>query len=38
MASPVELSVPGGVLTVAWEAPNRAIMIGNAVEEFETTL
>jgi diaminopimelate epimerase len=38
MASPVELSVPGGVLSVAWEAPNRPVMTGNAVKEFETTL
>lgn len=38
LSSPVELSVPGGVLSVAWEAPNRAVMTGNAVKEFETTL
>jgi diaminopimelate epimerase len=38
LRSPVELTVPGGVLSVAWEAPNRAVMIGNAVKEFETTV
>jgi diaminopimelate epimerase len=38
LASPVELRVPGGVLSVAWEAPNRAVMTGNAVREFETTV
>ena len=36
LRSPVELTVPGGVLSVAWEAPNRAVMTGNAVKEFET--
>jgi diaminopimelate epimerase len=36
--SPVELTVPGGVLSVAWEPPNRALMTGNAVKEFETTV
>jgi diaminopimelate epimerase len=34
--SPVELTVPGGVLSVAWEAPKRAVMTGNAVREYET--
>jgi diaminopimelate epimerase len=38
LTSPVELTVPGGVLSVAWEAPNRAVMTGNAVREFETTV
>lgn len=38
MRSPVELTVPGGVLSVAWAAPNRAVMIGNAVKEFEILL
>jgi len=38
LRSPVELTVPGGVLSVAWEAPNRAVMTGNAVKEFETTV
>ncbi len=36
--SPVELTVPGGVLSVAWDAPNRAVMTGNAVREYETTV
>ncbi len=38
MDSPVELTVPGGVLSVAWTAPNRAVMSGNAVREFETSV
>jgi diaminopimelate epimerase len=38
LGSPVELTVPGGVLSVAWAAPNRAVMTGNAVKEFETTV
>jgi diaminopimelate epimerase len=38
LASPVELRVPGGVLSVAWEPPKRAVMSGNAVREFETTV
>ena len=38
LTSPVELHVPGGVLSVAWVAPNLAVMTGNAVKEFETTL
>jgi diaminopimelate epimerase len=38
LRSPVELTVPGGVLSVAWEAPNRAVLTGNAVREFETTV
>lgn len=38
LRSPVELRVPGGVLSVAWTAPNRAVMTGNAVKEFETTV
>jgi diaminopimelate epimerase len=38
LASPVELTVPGGVLSIAWEAPNRAVMTGNAIREFETTV
>ena len=38
MTSPVELAVPGGVLSVAWEPPKRAVLTGNAVKEFETTL
>jgi diaminopimelate epimerase len=38
LTSPVELTVPGGVLSVAWEAPNRAVLIGDAVREFETTV
>jgi diaminopimelate epimerase len=38
LRSPVELTVPGGVLSVAWEPPNRAVMTGNAVKEFETTV
>jgi diaminopimelate epimerase len=38
LVSPVELTVPGGVLSVAWAAPNRAVMTGNAVREFETTV
>jgi len=38
LTSPVELTVPGGVLSVAWAAPNRAVMTGNAVKEFETTV
>ena len=38
MRSPVELTVPGGVLSVAWAAPDRAVMTGNAVKEFETVL
>ena len=33
--SPVELTVPGGVLSVEWTPPNRAVMTGNAVKEFE---
>ncbi len=36
--SVVELQVPGGVLFVAWEAPNRAVLTGNAVKEYETSL
>jgi diaminopimelate epimerase len=36
--SPLELTVPGGVLSVAWTAPNRAVMTGNAVREFETAV
>jgi diaminopimelate epimerase len=38
LSSPVELTVPGGVLSVAWAAPDRAVMTGNAVKEFETTV
>jgi diaminopimelate epimerase len=38
LKSPVELRVPGGVLSVAWAAPDRAVMTGNAVREFETTI
>jgi diaminopimelate epimerase len=38
LRSPVELTVPGGVLSVAWEPPKRAVMTGNAVKEFETTV
>ncbi len=38
LTSPVELRVPGGVLTVAWVPPNRAVMTGDAVKEFETTV
>jgi len=38
LTSPVELRVPGGVLSVAWAAPNRAVMTGDAVKEFETTI
>lgn len=38
LTSPVELRVPGGVLSVAWEPPKRAVMSGNAVREFETTV
>ena len=38
LRSPVELTVPGGVLTVAWEAPNRAVMSGDAVKEYETAV
>lgn len=36
--SPVELHVPGGVLGVEWKLGERAIMTGNAVKEFETTV
>lgn len=35
--SPVELQVPGGVLTVEWTPGQRAVMTGDAVREFETT-
>jgi diaminopimelate epimerase len=38
LGSPVELKVPGGVLSVAWQAPDRAVMTGNAVKEFETSV
>jgi diaminopimelate epimerase len=38
LRSPVELTVPGGVLSVAWAAPDRAVMTGNAVKEFETAV
>ncbi len=38
LRSPVELRLPGGVLSVAWEPPNRAVMTGNAVRELETTV
>ncbi len=37
VVSPVELTVPGGVLSVAWEPPKRAVLTGNAVREAETT-
>jgi diaminopimelate epimerase len=38
LRSPVELHVPGGVLTVEWTPGNRPIMTGDAVKEFERTL
>jgi diaminopimelate epimerase len=38
MASPVELRVPGGVLSVAWTPGEPAVMTGDAVKEFERTL
>jgi diaminopimelate epimerase len=37
IVSPVELTVPGGVLTVEWKAGSRPVMTGDAVLEFETT-
>ena len=37
LGSPLELTVPGGVLTVEWTAGSRAVMTGDAVKEFETT-
>lgn len=37
-ASPVELRVPGGRLTVEWSPGGRATLIGDAVREFATTV
>ena len=37
MSSPVELHVPGGVLSVEWTPGKRAVMTGDAVKEFETS-
>jgi diaminopimelate epimerase len=37
LTSPVDVHVPGGVLTVAWKPGERAVMTGDAVREFATT-
>jgi diaminopimelate epimerase len=36
--SPVDLNVPGGVLTVVWEPGHGATLIGDAVNEFRRVL
>jgi diaminopimelate epimerase len=36
-ASPVQLDVPGGTLTVEWSSGERATLIGDAVVEFAST-
>lgn len=38
LRSPVELTVPGGVLTVEWTPGNRPVMTGDAVREFSTVV
>ncbi|MFN2461662.1 MAG: diaminopimelate epimerase [Candidatus Velthaea sp.] len=38
VTSPVELNVPGGVLTVEWTPGNRPVMTGDAVREFATVV
>jgi diaminopimelate epimerase len=37
LTSPIEVYVPGGVLIIAWQAGERAVMTGDAVREFTTT-
>ena len=37
-ASPVTVHVPGGELQVAWRPGTRAVLIGDAVREFSTTV